>query len=55
MQRLVKAKIVLIMCIMRTADGGLIVSQASYVRYKLECFKEHVPVNANSVELPVAP
>ena len=41
--------------ILRTVDGGLFVSQALYVRYVLERFKEHVPANANSVELPAEP
>ena len=46
---------VLNMGIMRTSDGGLFVSQASYVRDVLERFKEHVPANANSVKLPADP
>ena len=46
---------VLNMGIMRTADGGLFLSQESYVRDLLERFKEHVPAAANSVELPADP
>ena len=37
---------------MRTADGGMFVSLATYVRDLLERFNEHVPAAENSVELP---
>ena len=46
---------VLNMGIMRTADGGLILSQESYMRELLERFKKHVPAAANMVELPAVP
>ena len=46
---------VLNLAILRTADGGLVLNQASYVRDLLERFKEHVPATADSVELPGDP
>ena len=46
---------VLNMGIMRTADGGLFLSQESYVRDLLDRFKEHVTAAANPVELPADP
>ena len=46
---------VLNMGIMRYVDGSLFVSQASFVRDVLEHFKEHLPANANSVDLPADP
>ena len=46
---------VLNMGILRTADGGLFLSQESYVRDLLDRFKEHVPAAANPVELPADP
>ena len=46
---------VLNMRILRTADGGLFVLQASNMRDVLVRIKEHVPANVNSVELPADP
>ena len=39
----------------RTADGGIFLSQSSYVRDVLERFKEYVPAAANPVQLPADP
>ena len=39
----------------RTADGGVFLSQESYVRDLLERFKEHVPANSSASELPMDP
>ena len=43
------------MVITRKADGGLFLSQESYVRDLLERFMDHVPAGSTSVELPADP
>lgn len=39
----------------RTADGGVLLSQESYVKDLLERFEEHVPANSSASELPMDP
>jgi hypothetical protein len=41
--------------ISRTADGGVFLSQAAYVRDVLKRFQEYVPASANSSDLPADP
>ena len=41
--------------IVRTADGGVFLSQSAYIRDILERFKEHVSLTANASELPADP
>ena len=41
--------------IVRTAHGGVFLSQSAYIKDILERFKEHVPLTANASELPADP
>ena len=46
---------VLNMEVTRTTDGGIFLSQSSFIRDVLERFREFVPAAANPVQLPADP